>query len=182
MTDELIDIVDEHGIPTGVQHMKSYAHKKGLPHASVHVWLLNHNDELLFQRRSLNKNTFPGLWDVSAAGHIGASEDPKKAALREVNEEIGIQLSAKDLIRVGLWHERHSHSNGVIDDEIHIIYVAKKAIDLEDVNLQEEEVMAVRLLPIEAFRNKLANNKIAGFVPHELDYYHFVIDALTKTF
>ncbi|NER17435.1 NUDIX hydrolase [Spongiivirga citrea] len=182
MADELIDIVDKNGNPTGVQHMKSYAHKKGLRHASVHIWLINHNNEILFQRRALDKDTFPGLWDVSAAGHIGADENPKIAALREVNEEIGVQLSPKDLISIGKWHERHAHPNNIIDDEIHIIYIVKIAMDLEDVQLQDEEVMAARLMPLETFKSKLISNEIEEFVPHDLDYYHFIIDALTKTF
>lgn len=180
MPDELIDIVDKKGNPTGVQHMKSYAHKNGLLHASVHIWIQNDQREILFQQRALNKDTFPGLWDVSVAGHIAADENPKIAALREVGEEIGIALSSGDLHFIGTWHEEQHHNDYLIDNEIHFIYMVKALISLEDVSLQEEEVMAVRLLSIDTFTNSVNKKELSAYVPHDIAYYKLIIKALTQ--
>ncbi len=47
------------------------------------------------QRRSLDKDSAPGLWDTSAAGHVETSENYDLAAQRELNEELGIGQSTK---------------------------------------------------------------------------------------
>ena len=82
--DELIDVLDADGNYTGKCIMKSEAHRKGIFHPSIHVWLYNKNGEILIQQRAKNKDTHPGLWDVSVAGHIGAGEDIVESAIREV--------------------------------------------------------------------------------------------------
>ena len=60
--------------PTGERKLKSEVHRDGDWHRSSHVWLLSPEGRLLLQRRSEAKVTWPGLWDVSAAGHISAGE------------------------------------------------------------------------------------------------------------
>ena len=37
---ELLDVVDENGIPTGETVERSIAHAKGIRHRTSHVWLL----------------------------------------------------------------------------------------------------------------------------------------------
>ena len=86
--DEYVAILNEHGTPTNERCLKSIAHRKGLFHATVHIWLFTSNGELLIQQRNPDKDTFPNLWDVSVAGHIEFGETPSKAALREIHEEI----------------------------------------------------------------------------------------------
>ena len=44
-------------------------------------------------RRSLEKDTNPGKWDVSCAGHITGSDDSRETAVREIYEEIGLEVT-----------------------------------------------------------------------------------------
>ena len=70
---ELLDVVDENGIPTGETVERSIAHAKGIRHRTSHVWLLRRRSEgveVLLQKRSDNKDSFPGCYDTSSAGHI----------------------------------------------------------------------------------------------------------------
>ena len=90
--DELIDIVDKSGIPTGVSVPKSEIHSKGHLHNTAHIWLYNSEGEILLQQRAATKVICPLLWDVSVAGHIDAGETPEQGAIREAKEEIGIEL------------------------------------------------------------------------------------------
>lgn len=53
--------------------------------------------ELLFQRRSSEIDQFGGYWDVSAGGHIDYDESQLDAAVREAKEEIGVDITAKNL-------------------------------------------------------------------------------------
>ena len=74
MADEYIDILNDDGSDTGKIALKSEAHKKGLFHRSAHLWLYTSTGKVLVQQRAMNKDTFPGLWDISVAGHITAGE------------------------------------------------------------------------------------------------------------
>ena len=47
--------------------------------------------DLLLQKRSENKDAFPGCYDISSAGHLPAGQDYLSSALRELEEELGIK-------------------------------------------------------------------------------------------
>jgi isopentenyldiphosphate isomerase len=56
---EYIDILDESGKPTGEKKSKKEVHEKGYWHRVVHLWLLNSRQELLIQKRSHEKDSYP---------------------------------------------------------------------------------------------------------------------------
>lgn len=69
-----------------------------LIHRSAHV-LVIHPDEggLLLQKRSLQKDTSPGLWDVSVGGHVTFGQSYEEAVVRETHEELGLEVTREDL-------------------------------------------------------------------------------------
>ena len=104
--DEYIDIVDQYGKPTGKTALKSEAHKNGWHHNTIHLWLYTIDGHILLQQRSHKKSIYPLLWDVSVAGDIDAGESFETAAIREAEEEVGIELLSKNLIKIGtMLHE-----------------------------------------------------------------------------
>ncbi|MFR6590686.1 MAG: NUDIX hydrolase [Gallintestinimicrobium sp.] len=101
---EYLDIVDENGVPTGKIAERTAAHKQGLRHRTSHVWILRERAgkvEVLLQKRSQNKDSFPGCYDISSAGHIPAGVDFIPSALRELKEELGCSVSENELIYCG---------------------------------------------------------------------------------
>lgn len=91
MADELLDLVDEEDNVIGTV-WKSEAHgNPGMIHREIAVGVFNDLGEVLIQQRSMNK-TSPGSWEISAAGHIGAGENPDIAVKREVKEELGLDI------------------------------------------------------------------------------------------
>lgn len=56
---------------------------------------------MLLQKRSMNKDSFPGKFDTSSAGHIQAGDEPLESALRELGEELGIQATPEQLVFAG---------------------------------------------------------------------------------
>ena len=90
--DEILDILDANGKPTGKTALKSEAHKSGLYHNTIHLWLYTDNEKILLQQRSHKKLIYPLLWDVSIAGHIDTGETFTQAAVRETEEEISLKL------------------------------------------------------------------------------------------
>jgi hypothetical protein len=50
-------------------------HADGDYHRAVHVWIyVESTGELLLQKRADRKDSWPGLWDISSAGHISAGD------------------------------------------------------------------------------------------------------------
>lgn len=88
MQEDIFDIVDENDRVVG-QATRSEAHAKNLKHRAVHVLIFNDEGELFMQKRSKNKDTWPGAWDSSCSGHVDSGEDYRTAARRELEEELG---------------------------------------------------------------------------------------------
>lgn len=93
MQDEVFDVVNERDEVIG-QLGRREVHRQGLRHRAVHVLIFNRQGQVFLQKRSMLKDNFPGTWDSSAAGHVDAGEDYDTCALREVKEELGIQLNS----------------------------------------------------------------------------------------
>ncbi len=92
MQEDIFDVVDEFDNVID-QKPRSVVHEEGLRHRAVHVLVLNEENELFMQKRSMNKDTWPGAWDASCTGHVDAGETYKEAAFRELQEELGWQPS-----------------------------------------------------------------------------------------
>ncbi len=85
---EWLDVVDEEDNVVG-RERRGFIHARGLMHRSAQVLVFNSKGELFLQKRSVNKDEFPGLWDSSAAGHLDPGEEYRACALRELAEELG---------------------------------------------------------------------------------------------
>jgi 16S rRNA (adenine1518-N6/adenine1519-N6)-dimethyltransferase len=90
---EIFDVVDENDEVTG-QATRGEVHAQKLLHRAVHIFVTNKRGDVLLQKRSLLKDLCPGLWDSSVSGHLDAGEDYATAAVRELEEEMGIRLES----------------------------------------------------------------------------------------
>ena len=153
---ELIDVLSPEGLPTGAQKSKAQIHRDGDWHRAAHVWIVAPDGRVLVQRRSLRKENNPGLWDVSAAGHLSAGESAIEAALRETGEEIGLLLSPNELNHLATMPQSCVLNEGTyFDNEIHEIFLVRRDVDVRSLQLDPEEVAEVKwvreLRPDETF-------------------------------
>lgn len=93
MSEEYFDVVNERDQVIG-RETRREVHRTGLKHRAVHVFVFNSRGHVFLQKRSMSKDTSPGLWDSSASGHLDSGEDYDACALRELREELGLRLSA----------------------------------------------------------------------------------------
>jgi len=91
MSEEIFDVVNERDEVTGRQTRRE-VHRLGLRHRAVHVLVFNRLGAVFLQKRSLMKDTFPGAWDSSASGHLDSGEEYDPCAIRELREELGLEL------------------------------------------------------------------------------------------
>ncbi|WP_299667664.1 NUDIX domain-containing protein [uncultured Polaribacter sp.] len=174
--DELIDILTPEGKPTGKTAFKSEAHQNGWFHATVHIWLFTSDEKILLQKRALSKKVFPGLWDISVAGHIGAGEETLASAIREVSEEIGLNLKEKDLIKIGTRTHQVSHANGIQDNEFHHVFIAELKVPIEKLTMQTKEVAGLQLFDLSVLKETKNLKNI--LLPRFHEYYVSVFDKI----
>lgn len=89
MNEEIFDVVNEHDEVIG-RAPRPEVHRTGLRHRAIHVFVFNARGEVFLQKRSVSKDSSPGLWDSSASGHVDSGEDYDACAVRELREEIGL--------------------------------------------------------------------------------------------
>lgn len=176
--DELIDITTKNGEPTGKTALKSEAHKNGWFHATVHVWLYTKNNEVLLQQRAFTKKVFPGIWDISVAGHIAAGEGVLDAAKREVFEEIGLSLNSNDFKKITTRIHQVKHENGIQDNEFHHVFIAELRKPVSSLKIQPEEVEDIDLFELSTLKN--TKNLENVLLPRFHDYYSLVHDKILE--
>lgn len=176
--DERIDILDSEGNFTGTSCLKSKAHKEGLFHATVHVWFFTSDHQVLLQKRALTKKVFPGLWDVSVAGHIGAGETISEAAIREVEEEIGLIITERKFTKIGIRKDKITHSNGILDHEFKHIFISKLTTSISKLSRQIHEIDAIQLFDLGILKDASKHGNY--MVPNMDGYYDFIYQEIDK--
>lgn len=87
--EEIFDVVDEKDEVIGTAS-RDEVHERDLKHRAVHVLVFNKKKEVLLQKRSRLKDRHPSVWDSSSSGHLDSGEGYEAAAIRELDEELGI--------------------------------------------------------------------------------------------
>lgn len=165
MEHEIIDEYNYRGEKIGVVD-KDIAHKKGLWHKSVHVWIINNKNEILLQYRCAEKKLYPNTWDCSFAGHIGAGESSIEAVLREGKEELGIDVNLEKLEFI-LTNRENVKYEEINSNEFVDIYILKQNVELDKIKFQEEEVSDAKYVSLEEFFKLIEDRKV---LPHEIEY------------
>ena len=123
--DELFDVLNADGGPTGAVKRRADVHRDGDWHRAFHLWIVARSSggatEVLFQRRSARKDTWPGRLDIAVGGHYRAGETIEDV-IREIDEEVGIQPRMEELVYIG---QRRSESlkSTWQDRELQDVYV-----------------------------------------------------------
>lgn len=146
MTEEILEIVNKDNQVTG-RAPRSQIHAQQLMHRAVHIFLFNSREELFLQKRSAQKDEFPGYYDSSAAGHVDPQESYADAALRELEEELGITAALKKIAEIPA-----SRDNGW---EFSVFYTA---VSDAPVSINPEEIAEGGFYPVDEITDWLARD------------------------
>jgi len=97
---EIFDIVDEEDNVIG-QASRREVHAGKLRHRAIHLLITNKHGDLFLQKRSRWKDANPGRWDSSTAGHVDAGESYEATAIRELKEELDIEVAPEAIREFG---------------------------------------------------------------------------------
>lgn len=129
---------------------REIVHEKGYYHAGIMVFVLDELQNVLFQKRALSKDSNPGKWDVSCAGHVQVGESFYETARRELSEELGLSVLGEELIEIGevdICYEAKFHNKIFIENEYDKIYICKVQRNIGMV-LQKDEVQEIKWISI----------------------------------
>ncbi len=171
---ELFDIRTPDGEKTGVVQERGVAHQEGSLHGTAHIWVVRDNDQsgydVLLQKRSPKKDSYPGCYDISAAGHMGTGDEYLEAAVRELKEELGICAEASELEFAGFSRgdfEGTFCGKPFRDHEISGVYVYRKPVSETDLKLQESEVESVQWMDYETCFQRVQNHEMKNCIREE---------------
>ncbi|KAL3680481.1 hypothetical protein R1sor_023437 [Riccia sorocarpa] len=166
---EFLDVLTSDGLHTGKAKDRNLVHQDGDYHRAVHVWIYAESTaELLLQRRAYTKDSWPGLWDISSAGHISAGDTSLETARRELQEELGIDLPEEAFELLFVYKQNDVLNNGTyINNEYNDVYLITtlEPIPLDAFTLQKSEVEEVKYMKWKEYRNVLGQGN-----PDYVDY------------
>ena len=140
---ELLEVYDASGQPTGIAKPRALIHIDGDWHRAFHCWIVRDDrSQVVLQRRSVQKDTFPGKWDAAAAGHWRFGESAAEAA-REIAEELGLTVRFEALSYCCRFRAMQDFPNGLKDREFHEVYLLADDRPLSEYHPDPAEVMDV---------------------------------------
>ena len=182
---ELFDILNPDGSKTGIVRERVVAHREGSLHATVHMWIVRPNEksgyDVLLQKRSQTKDSNPGSYDISSAGHVDAGDEILESAIRELKEELGIEAKPEELHYIGVHYgafEAEFYGKMFRDRELSSVYVYTEPVEIENLKLQKEEVEAVRWMDYEECRQKVHDGTMPNCIYE--DEFRMVREYLEK--
>jgi isopentenyldiphosphate isomerase len=146
---ELLDVVDDMGRHLGVKAREA-VHLDGDWHRVFHCQIVAERAAgpvAVLQRRAKAKAAFPGLLDVSAAGHLAAGETPLDG-VRELEEELGVAIDPAALTHLGVRHLVDDSGEGRLNRELTSVFLLRDDRPLEGYVIQQAEVDSVIDVPI----------------------------------
>lgn len=173
---EILDIVDENGQPTGQTVPRAAAHANGVRHRTSHVWIVRRKEgrvQVLLQMRCAAKDSYPGCYDISSAGHIPAGAEFVGSALRELREELGVEARPEDLHECGLrrFHfESVFHGAPFRDNQVSKVFCLWLDREADDFTVQKSEIDYVKWFDLDEAVRAVAEHSIPNCIfPEELD-------------
>lgn len=166
---ELIDIYNDKKEKTGkvVERKRGTLLDKNEYIISVTCWIINKEGKILLTQRKLDKHN-GGMWEPTT-GIVISGESSLQGVLRELNEEIGITAKTEEIKLIKELVEKSSNLNFFRD-----IYLLRKEIKIKDLNFSDGEVVSVKYVTIEEFKEMINNKETFEYLKYFIELYEKV--------
>jgi isopentenyldiphosphate isomerase len=165
---EKINIIDEAGNILGEEY-RDVVHERGLLHAEVHVWCVTPEQEIIFQHRAPDKDTFPDKLDATAGGHVDLGETYEEAALKELVEETGVcaQPDELTLITTEILTDYDSVTK-LTNHTRRAVYVYTKPVQVAELEIEEGKAVGFEAVSVSDL-NTFSKTEKERFIPRLVD-------------
>lgn len=161
---ELVDIYNE-------RHEKlGYAKERknlidGEYRLSCFIWVINNENQILLQQRLANAKKMPNMWGTTAGG-AQKGDTSLTGAIRELNEELGIEAKTEEMIFIG----SYKRLNDFVE-----VWLCKKNLKIQDLILEKTEVQSAKWFNIEEFEILIKKGEgiDSGFIIFKNYYKNF---------
>jgi isopentenyldiphosphate isomerase len=162
LSEEYLEIVNERGEVLGLAPRSKIHGDPSLLHRVVHVLVFDPDGKVLLQKRSMNKDVAPGRWDTSVGGHVDPKEGLIEAAMREMEEELGIRAQVEFLYT-------YKHSNPY---ETELVHTYKCVLDGNcSLSFNREEIDELRFWGIDEIKSAFGSGILSDNFEHEIRTY-----------
>lgn len=181
-TTEYFDVLNEIGAKTGIVKARNHVHRDGDWHRAVHVWIYAQSTHrLLIQKRAACKESWPNLWDISAAGHVTAGDQSLETAQRETQEELGVDVPVEAIEPLfSMQSAFNTNDDTFVNNEFIDVYLVtvKDEVPVDSFTLQQSEVAAVRYIGTEELEKVFKSNDRAFVCPDASSEYMNIFKIL----
>ena len=123
--------------------------KIGLLRQEVHVWFYTPKGEIIFQLRAKDKDTFPGLLDSTAGGHVEIGDNYETSAVKEVEEETGLKLRLEQLTFIRIQRRKyHDTVTGLMNNVLRALYVYRYDRPMSDLRIEVGKAQGFEAIPL----------------------------------
>ena len=129
---------------------KIQAHKNGLLHRAFSVFLFNNEGKMLLQQRSSTKYHSPDQWTNACCSHPRENETYLDAAIRRVNEELGISCQLEEKFH---FIYKADVGQGLWEHELDHVFIGEYNGEYQ---LNPDEVSAIRFVTLEELDHEVA--------------------------
>ena len=145
------DIFTKEGLKTGYTKFRKESLLETEYHLVVRIWIVNHKGEILLSRRGRKKRGAL-LWECTG-GSVLSGETQREAINREIQEELGIDISGeKGICMVNERRDEHH--------DFYEVWLFRKDINISEVTIDGEEVIDVKWVSIDEFNDMLVKNEL----------------------
>ncbi len=152
---EFLEVYNENGQQVGERIERNLAHSAGVLHGASHTviykWVKGRLN-ILMQKRSANKDSYPNAYDLSSAGHVAKGEHFISTAIKELKEELGLSVLECDLEYLFDYRISDStifYGKPFKNEEICKVYALNMDVNPNLLTYQEEEVERADFLDAE---------------------------------
>ncbi|MFZ4648959.1 MAG: NUDIX hydrolase [Patescibacteria group bacterium] len=150
---KISNVVNENDEIIGTE-TREKIHQEGLLHREVHVYFVTPNKEVICQHRAKDKDMFPDLLDATVGGHVEVGDSYEKTAIKETQEETGVEVDPNDLIFISKNEfNYHDTVTGKINHNFLSRYLYIYRGEVEDLKLEEGKAIGFELCKIEELKN-----------------------------
>lgn len=148
---EILDVVNERDEVTG-QMERAELHRQGLIYRSVHVQFYTPAGDIILQRRSMSKATYPGCLTTTVSGHVESGMTYYDTALKETHEETGIVIDPTKLSDLGKVYFEHPHHEGTRGNAMKGLYAYLYNGALDQLQIEAGEADGFEVFTFDEFR------------------------------